>query len=122
MFLDRRSPSRRCRLAHLLRAPRRRPYRGAAESFHIGDRDKTPRSSIESSIAKRRHRCLEWTLLRALSCRAVDLRMTADPVPDSVRQLIAALIDSIPELEAILLLREYRERTWTSEQAGNVSM
>jgi hypothetical protein len=44
--------------------------------------------------------------------------MTGKPVPDAVKQLISNLIDSIPELEAILLLRDYREQSWTAERAG----
>jgi hypothetical protein len=41
-----------------------------------------------------------------------------EDIPDDVRRLIADSIDSIPELEAILLLRECRPRTWTAAQAG----
>lgn len=41
-----------------------------------------------------------------------------EDIPDDVRRLIADSVDSIPELEAILLLREYRPRTWTAAQAG----
>jgi hypothetical protein len=44
--------------------------------------------------------------------------MSAPELPDDIRRLIAESIDSIPELEAILLLREYRTRTWTAVQAG----
>ena len=44
--------------------------------------------------------------------------MSAPKIPDDVRRLIAENIDSIPELEAILLLREYRSTTWTAAQAG----
>lgn len=39
-------------------------------------------------------------------------------IPGPVRQLIASSIDSIVELEAILLLREHRQREWTVEEAG----
>ncbi|HYC56332.1 MAG TPA: hypothetical protein VEL28_15475 [Candidatus Binatia bacterium] len=42
----------------------------------------------------------------------------ADGVPDNVKRLIAEAIDSVPELEAVLLLREHSDRTWTAEQAG----
>lgn len=41
-----------------------------------------------------------------------------EEIPDDVRRLIADSIDSIPELEAVLLLRECRPRTWTAAQAG----
>jgi hypothetical protein len=39
-------------------------------------------------------------------------------IPEAVRQLIADLIDSIAELETILLLRGHRDREWTAEEAG----
>jgi len=44
--------------------------------------------------------------------------MTGDVIPEVVRQLITDRIDSIPELEAILLLRQYRTRLWSVEDAG----
>lgn len=44
--------------------------------------------------------------------------MPTNPVPDAVRQLIADSIDSIAEVEAILLLRRERDRTWSAEEAG----
>jgi DNA-binding IclR family transcriptional regulator len=44
--------------------------------------------------------------------------MAAYEIPDGVRRLIAERIDSIPELEAVLLLREYRGREWTATEAG----
>jgi DNA-binding IclR family transcriptional regulator len=44
--------------------------------------------------------------------------MPAYEIPDSVRRLIAERIDSIPELEAVLLLREYGGREWTAAEAG----
>jgi hypothetical protein len=37
---------------------------------------------------------------------------------DVVKRLIAESIDSVPELEAILLLCEDRERRWTAAEAG----
>ena len=45
--------------------------------------------------------------------------MSADEIPDAVRQLIAERIHTVPELEAILLLREHRTRTWTAAEAGD---
>jgi len=42
----------------------------------------------------------------------------ADPIPDVVRRLILERIDSVPELEAILLLREYPGRDWTAAEAS----
>jgi hypothetical protein len=43
----------------------------------------------------------------------------SDPlIPHVVRQLIAERLDSIPELEAVLLLREGGPRGWTPEDAG----
>jgi len=44
--------------------------------------------------------------------------MPGSGIPDAVRRLIAESIDSVPELEAILLLREGRGVSWTPEQAG----
>jgi hypothetical protein len=44
--------------------------------------------------------------------------MADDPISPTVRRLIADRIDSVPELEALLLLRETREREWTAEEAG----
>lgn len=41
-----------------------------------------------------------------------------ESIPDAVRRLIAERIDSVPELEAVLLLRENRDRAWTAEDAG----
>lgn len=36
--------------------------------------------------------------------------MSYEEVPEAVKRLIAESIDSVPELEAILLLREDRQR------------
>jgi hypothetical protein len=44
--------------------------------------------------------------------------MTGDPIPHAVRDLIAERLDSVPELEAVLLFRENPGRTWTAEEAG----
>lgn len=44
--------------------------------------------------------------------------MAASGIPDAVRRLIAESIDSVPELEAILLLRDRRDVAWTPEEAG----
>ena len=44
--------------------------------------------------------------------------MSPPEIPEDVRRVIAESIDSIPELEAILLLREYGSRTWTADEAG----
>jgi hypothetical protein len=44
--------------------------------------------------------------------------VTDEDVPSVVRELIADRLDSIPELEAVLLLREESTRTWTPEEAG----
>jgi hypothetical protein len=44
--------------------------------------------------------------------------MSSDEVPDAVKRLIAEHIDTIPELEAILLLRQCRERDWSAAEAG----
>lgn len=43
--------------------------------------------------------------------------MAAPVVPEVVRRLIAESIDSIAELEALLLLRDH-PRAWTIEEAG----
>jgi hypothetical protein len=42
----------------------------------------------------------------------------ADEIPPSVRALIAERIESVPELEAILLFRRAAGRAWTAEEAG----
>ena len=39
-------------------------------------------------------------------------------IPEVARLLIATSIDSVPELEAILLLREHRDHEWTVEETG----
>lgn len=44
--------------------------------------------------------------------------MPAEEIPDHVSRLIAERIDSVPQLEALLLFREYRARTWTAAQAS----
>lgn len=41
-----------------------------------------------------------------------------ESISDPVRRLIAERIDSVPELEAILLLRDNRTHAWTAEEAG----
>jgi hypothetical protein len=42
----------------------------------------------------------------------------AEELPADVRLLIAESIDSVPELEAILLLRKDAHRQWTATEAG----
>lgn len=44
--------------------------------------------------------------------------MSDAAVPEVVRALLAERIDSIPELEALLLLRQNREQSWSPEEAG----
>ena len=44
--------------------------------------------------------------------------MPGEDLPESVKRLIAESIDSIPELEAILLMREDRGHQWTAAEAG----
>lgn len=39
-------------------------------------------------------------------------------IPGAVRMLIARKLDSIPELEALLLFRDDAGRAWTAEAAG----
>lgn len=39
-------------------------------------------------------------------------------IPEVVRRLILEFIGSVPELEAVLLLRSERDRNWTPEEAG----
>jgi len=41
-----------------------------------------------------------------------------ESISATVRRLIAESIDSVPELEAILLLREKSARDWTATEAG----
>ncbi|MBI4493826.1 MAG: hypothetical protein HY690_13625 [Chloroflexi bacterium] len=44
--------------------------------------------------------------------------MTDQGIPEDVKQLIIEKIDSVAELEAILLLRGNREEEWTAERVG----
>jgi hypothetical protein len=44
--------------------------------------------------------------------------MSSGEISDAVRQFIVGHVDSVPELEAILLLREHRERAWTAQDAS----
>lgn len=44
--------------------------------------------------------------------------MASGEITETVKRLIAERIDSIPALEAIVLLREYRDRAWTAPEAG----
>jgi hypothetical protein len=44
--------------------------------------------------------------------------MPLTEVPEHVRRFIVEAIDSVPELEALLLLRSHRDRTWSPEDAG----
>jgi hypothetical protein len=44
--------------------------------------------------------------------------MSNEHIPAAVRRLIAERIDSVPELEAILLLREHTDHAWTADEAG----
>lgn len=59
----------------------------------------------------------EWRV-HPIAGATLSASMPADEISDDVRRLIAERIDSIPELEAILLLREYQSRTWTAAEAG----
>ena len=44
--------------------------------------------------------------------------MSLTEVPEHVRRFIVEAIDSVPELEALLLLRTARDRRWSPEDAG----
>ena len=44
--------------------------------------------------------------------------MPLTEVPEHVRRFIVEAIDSVPELEALLLLRTHRDRRWNPEEAG----
>lgn len=44
--------------------------------------------------------------------------MTSGEISSSVRRLIAESVDTVSELEAILLLREHRDREWTADDAA----
>jgi hypothetical protein len=44
--------------------------------------------------------------------------MSVKDVPERVRRLIVDAIDSVSELEALLLFRANADRTWTPEEAG----
>ncbi len=43
---------------------------------------------------------------------------TTPEIPHVVRILIAERIDSVPELEALLLARDHATRDWSAEEAG----
>lgn len=44
--------------------------------------------------------------------------MPSPEIPDHVRRFIVEAIDSVPELEGLLLLRAHPDRTWSSGDAG----
>jgi hypothetical protein len=44
--------------------------------------------------------------------------MDDDVIPSAVMRLIAEHLDSIPELEAVLLIREHDAHEWTPDEAG----
>ena len=44
--------------------------------------------------------------------------MSYEHIPDTVRTLIADRLDSVPELEAVLLLRQDATHEWTPDEAG----
>lgn len=46
------------------------------------------------------------------------IRVPSKDIPPPVKQLVLALIDSIPELETLLLLREHAERSWSAAEVG----
>lgn len=46
--------------------------------------------------------------------------MTTEQIPDRVSRLIADCIDSVPELEAVLLLRRGKDRLWTASDAAKL--
>jgi DNA-binding IclR family transcriptional regulator len=44
--------------------------------------------------------------------------MPLTEIPEPVRRFIVEAVDSVPELEALLLLRAHADRTWSVEDAG----
>jgi len=44
--------------------------------------------------------------------------MSTPVIPENVRRLLLDRIDSVPELEAVLLLRDYRPQEWTEQEVG----
>lgn len=44
--------------------------------------------------------------------------MPLTEIPEHVRRFIVEAIDSVPELEALLLLRAHPDRRWSAEEAG----
>jgi len=44
--------------------------------------------------------------------------MLLEEIPEAVRRLVVEAIDSVPELEAVLLLRSHADRDWSVEEAG----
>jgi hypothetical protein len=49
---------------------------------------------------------------------ALSLAVPSRDISEPVKRLIAERIDSIPELEAILLLREHPNERWTAMETG----
>jgi hypothetical protein len=67
------------------------------------------------------HRQRSWVYFRKRSrdSRRGELRIVpSSAIPDNVKRLLAERIDSVPELEAVLLLREHPEHAWTPTEAG----
>lgn len=48
----------------------------------------------------------------------VGQRMSDEFIPDDVREFILGHVDSVAQLEALLLLRKYSEQTWTIESVA----
>jgi hypothetical protein len=44
--------------------------------------------------------------------------MPRSEIPEAVRRLIVESIDSVPELETILLLRKHADRAWSIDETG----
>jgi hypothetical protein len=44
--------------------------------------------------------------------------MSGADIPDTVRRLISERIDSVPEVEAILLLSQHRGREWSAREVA----
>jgi len=57
-------------------------------------------------------------ITNTLECASRASTMPAKGIPEVVSRLVAERIDSVPELEAILLLRNHRSRAWTPEDAA----
>lgn len=59
---------------------------------------------------------LEVAALKPAICSAGGITMNEHPIPDDIQRFILASIESVPYLEALLLLRKDPSRSWSAEE------